>query len=44
MWYFLHVVFIEKEPEKKGKYFKFRQNNKILEKALMLLAELWEFN
>ena len=33
-----------KELEKKEKYFNFREKNKILEKTVILLAELREFN
>lgn len=42
-WYFLRDIFIEKEPEKREKYFKFKYF-KILKKTLMLLAGLREFN
>ena len=43
MVFFLRDVFIEKEPEKREKYFKFKYF-KILKKNLMLLARLREFN
>ena len=43
-FFFSHFVFIEKEQEKSEKYLNFRKNNKRLEKILMSLAKLWEFN
>ena len=34
------LLLLKKSQKKREKYFKFRKNNKILEKTLMLLGEL----